>query len=63
VSTETVDIIVKENGSAAAAANVRSVGTAAGASSAQMEKLLLTLQGSNLKLAELRAPPGPWRPR
>jgi tape measure domain-containing protein len=53
VSTETVDIIVKENGSAAAAANVSRVGTAASTSSAQMEKLLLTLQGSNLKLAEV----------
>jgi tape measure domain-containing protein len=51
--SETVDIIVKESGSAAAATNVRSVGAAAAATRAQMDQLLLSMNGSNLKLAEI----------
>lgn len=51
--TEVVDIVVKESGSAAAATNVRAIGGAAATTRAQMDQLLLTMNGSNMKLAEI----------
>lgn len=53
MSTETVEVVFRESGSANVAANTRKIGDAAGVTQGQMNQLLSMLGNSNLKMAEV----------
>lgn len=53
MSTETVEVVFRESGSANVAANTRKIGDAAGVTQGQMNQLVSMLGNSNLKMAEV----------